>query len=215
MKTLIIVHCHKEAEPVVKRHYDLWQKHGHQVIITSPEDSQVRTDDNRFFIIGKAAHCGPTSIARFKQVWERALESEADRYVFMEYDSFITTVEIPWWNDCLIGNRFEERDHSRFKSPVYYHAPWVMPRHILKEIVDHFDDVPACEGNNYFDRYLGLLLTTHGIPNAGWGSLGFARNTVLPEHYDDLRHALATRNPVAFHGIKSAEALDIVLRKSQ
>lgn len=211
MSVLITVMAHADAQATFDRHLPLWEHHGLDLMVMCPIDAMVRTD-HTLLTTGNKSHHNAEAIRRFRSLLETLLETEHDRFIIHEYDSFCLSKDIGERLDTtrVLGNAFPESDHSRFKGTVFFHPPLDICREALEDIVDagrHVSDLEAC---GFWDRWLGQVCDVGSIPWSGWCEHGFSKNTIEPS---DIGAAVtAKRNGATrFHGVKTRQVLEAIL----
>jgi hypothetical protein len=213
MKTLICVMAHAGAADTFTRHLPFWKEHineGAELMFAFPEGQAIRETGFPAIEVGKAQHDGPIAILRFRTILEHMAGLPGyDRYIFMEYDSFILG-RLPQLNFDFAGNLFTD-DSPDWIGKSFIHPPWMCDENALRKIVAEMAKMPLAIEKGMWDRMLGLATERAGLQRKSWiqSGYGWAKNTL---HADD---SIPTRNAIlngsrAIHGCKSEEMFNVI-----
>ena len=213
MKTLVVIMAHREAYTTVNWHFPLWERHareGADLLFVFPEGQIMPGLEYPAIDVGVSEHHGPDSVLRFFTMLKRVMVMNYDRYVFMEYDSFILG-PLPDLHVDLAGNFFQDFSPT-FTAWMYIHQPWMCHKEALRKIVAEMEKMAMFAEHGHADRVLGLAVERAKFMMANWitNGYGYSQNTIYPEHYRELEIAIR-RGARAIHGVKTKECLKVIL----
>jgi hypothetical protein len=211
MNLLITIMAHAGGQAAFDRHMPYWQsnarEHQAELLVTCPVDAQVKTD--RALILGKAEHHGVASILRFRAILTALHRLRRDWYVLFEYDSLCLTPRFPnvFNSPALWANAFDNNTPDpKFRAMHYFHPPLIFDWYTLNQITQAMMNVANHAEQGFWDRWLGLVSEIGKITWRGYDNVGFAKNTIEPQHFPELKKAIAG-GAVMIHGIKTEQAL--------
>lgn len=214
---ITIVMTHSEAIETVKRHIELWKKNSEEIIFISPVDSPMtETGIISGYIenlIGKAEHHGELSAQRIEQIFEYALMKDFDYLILTEYDAFFTE-KIPDYllpdDNSVTAIKYRQNKPIKFKGRYYLHYPMIFTKKSLSKTYQKLSTIKTND-RYYSDRFIGMAVDLAQLQVKDLLSYkkGFSKNTILPEHYPQLRQAVK-EGAIAFHGVKTEECLKLV-----
>jgi hypothetical protein len=169
-----------------------------------------------FYYAGESEREGPGCIARM-QLAARTLAHRASNpfiprlCALLEYDVYLNPVALhPKLLEAkpgvlYVGRKFGcEPDNPRgFRGKAFGHAPWFAYDHVW-EMLGKFNPPDKWIEHGTPDRWLGWACEELGVAIECLG--GYAQNTVLPEHVDEMKRALKAGAPCV-HGIKDVPTL--------
>lgn len=229
--TLITIFAHAGTEPIVRRHFPLWERHGCDLLILSPTDAPIRQEFRcarlSYLNSGQSQYAGPVAIARFKTAFNWLSVSSYDRFLVLEYDAFCLSPEIPnvgcndplpraaqasgsafWGNRMATNNPWWSR---AFKTPWLFYAPWLFSKTTLQRLCEAFEQMPNSIEGGCFDRYLDKALSIAGLTSADWDQRGFAMEKITePAGCDAMTRAIKY-GATMIHGVKTESVLKSAL----
>ena len=212
--------AHKEphAQEAFNRHYPIWKKLGADIIVACPTDSQILLPEREVIQkldVGKAAHTGPQSIIRIMAVMERLWQPQYDRMALFEYDAI--AFDWPEMTAPIVAPVFRDDGSERpFKGTMFLHPPIFFRPDGLQRLLAQFQKMRVEDECSVWDRFVGYAIELAGIEVRGMlqEGLAFSHNTIHPDMFPALRYAVRN-GAYAYHGIKSAEALQVVMEMNQ
>lgn len=206
----ILVMTHGGAQKVFNEmdRRDLYHYQGCDTLVTCPKDSIIETQYPIVNLIGRAGHHSSDAIHRFLLILTFLSALRYERYVILEYDSFINYPCVPEWifQQSLAGNWFYDAE-SKFDGPGYVHPPLAFSHDDLGEIITMgwllFGHGRLERG--FWDRFLGLVMAeciSEGMlgPGLSYGGMGYSKNTIETE--EQMKSAM---NFMFIHGVKNPE----------
>ena len=207
MKTILTVWAHREVQATVNRHLPYWPARQGDLIFLCPVDSVIETT-YPVLAMERSMHHGTEINRKFRRMLEFWLTMDYERFVFMEYDALCLSPEFPELDPGkLYGNLFKS-DQREFKGHFFLHPPITVCRPVLEKLVAFAKTVPD-ETDAYWDRYLGYVCEFGKIPFDGYWGLGYAQNTIQPEHIPAAVEA-RRNGAVMYHGVKSGAVLKAI-----
>jgi hypothetical protein len=208
MRTLIMVMAHADVQDTVDRHMPYWNKLG-RVWISCPPSSIVKTC-GPVLAIGVKGHNGPEANARFKKIMNCMNEMDYDWFQLHEYDSLcLADTASDQLDPGKIWANVFTNNQPQFKGGHFFHPPLTMTKKVLGQMCRALDAVNDQEEHGFWDRLAGYACELAGVPFAGYGARGFAKNTIEQQHIGEA--ASARRNGACwFHGVKSGAVLNAI-----
>lgn len=209
------VMTHKEALPIVKRHYWLWNKFASDLIFISPKDSLMEDLSLNEIAIGYAQHDGEISAQRIISIFEELKKFKWEYLILNEYDSFILDLneEIMPPEGGMTAGIQKQNKPKKFKGKFYPQFPMIFIRKGFEKVLEKLNEV---EGNDrlFSDRFIGVAIEKANIPIINLFKLkkAYSKNTInLKKHKLELKEA--KKNGVLFwHGVKSEDVYNFIIK---
>jgi len=214
VRVVTTVFSYAGGQEIVDRHLPVWRASSDEVLLVYPEDSPNRADGVHHLATGRSCKYGDECLARQLHGMRHSLEFDGDYYVFLEYDAFLLRRPEP--RAGLQANAFKNRARGYqgrfYQGPLYFHFPWIFDAASLRLFAEKATLEPREHG--FVDRWLQCQVAPLDIPVHDLRRLreGYSRNTI--RGWWETRRALwlASRGAYAFHGVKSAELLEGILK---
>lgn len=206
--TLQMIMTHGGAQETFARHMPIWEALGCDIRVFCPTDDWPTNSFGHPVIgYGKAAHSGSEAMERFYHMlrWMEGAE-KYDTFLVQEYDSF--SLEMPEFISCSANWMFMKQ--PGWISEMCCHPPLAMTRGVLSDTIAAIGKLPFHAERGMWDRVMALAVKKEDVNFMG--KYGFSRNTIEPEHYEDLRKAVAG-GAKHYHGVKTKEVLDMIFPK--
>lgn len=213
MKTLQIIGAYAGAQEAFDRHLPFWKHCNADVLVTSPADSPIITDQPQL-LEGRKGHHGTAGLYRYLFLLEWLRNTKYDRFVFHDYDSFNLEQEYPEPTSPVSGPCFSDlRPDRPFIGSLYIHPPIMITAQGLELIHQRKGAIGDSIEGGFFDRWLGYLCQAAGILVTDWYPKGicFTRNSFdRPEILAEAVKAIEN-GAYMIHGVKTAEGFNRVL----
>jgi hypothetical protein len=220
----IAIMGHGAAEAIFQRNLPLWVGKADQMLVLCPKDDPIKSiPSNAGGIVSGSQGIYSEAACRRLVEYLKILKWAADCPLFLcEYDSGPVR-EIPW-HLCELSNTLFSNgwtDGDQFVA----HPPYMMNRTTLGILAEHLQDVIDRKREVrsdleriFSDRFIGTAVADKKVWSLSWErnlNRGFTRNTIEPGDIPRLREYLLDHPDSMVHGIKSQEALDVVLKFSK
>src|SRR5208337_763231 len=141
-----MVLAHGRAQDVFDRHLPLWKSHGVPVVVCTPEDEPIQTQEEKW-VYGLQSHSGVHSRSRLIYFLSRFVNfTDHTHAVLFEYDSFCLQPDIRLhMGNGVFGILSSSMEPQRFISLRYPLPPWTVDRESAKALLEVAQRYPIME----------------------------------------------------------------------
>lgn len=211
---LISIMAHGAVKSTLQRHLPFICTGEDDVLVWSPENDKVVVEGKQAISLSLKGHDGRNALLRFRYILRHLAESPYKRHALFEYDS-IALAGFPNIEEGTIAGIFfrENNPGPVFKASIFCHPPLYFHKSTVMRLADAFERIPLNEEDGMWDRALGRAIELAGVNHMDLhkNGLAFSHNTIHPEHYEAARTA-ARGGAKYYHGIKDAQALEVILK---
>ena len=205
---MVYVLAYSGGAEAANRHLPFWKAHGQPIVFVSPAKLPYVGEGTNIHI-GPSGH-GEGAAIQFRYILQQIANSApTDEPSFIyEYDSFCLSLPDKRFFRGLWGNA-RWQPNPTFLAMRYAMAPWVLDYLSAVKILQASDEWYNLGDHWPHDRLISGWAMQANIPIFSFADGGFTDNVITPETH---RAALANMHPmpVWFHGVKSAETLDMI-----
>jgi hypothetical protein len=166
--TLVVVHCYEGDKHVVEDKLPYYKRHGHPVLVLSPEDSPVSIPGVECRSGGKRGYVGQDSLDREMIHLSMLLDTPYQWFFLNDADSLCIYRDLPeylyddsgvFWSNIAV----EHRDHPSPYPKVGLHPPYFAHRSVIEKMVAH-GSMEAHPITPFIDWLLIALISENNIP---------------------------------------------------
>lgn len=205
--TLCIVLAHGAVQETFDRHWDLWVRHGFDMVVGCPVDDPLECSVERVFL-GKSSYAGEHSVVRLKNLLRYVADCSHENAIIFEYDS-MCLIDKPVVKPGFHGILQANEDPWHYTVPRYINAPWTIDAESAWSMLMLSEKYPDFTEGGQDDRFLSALAWFSGIPPIGHAEGGFARNGITSSDWP-LMIDTVEKGGKWIHGVKHQDTLELL-----